>query len=49
MKRFIKHIITKLYVKYCFDESKTAQFLINYYVPNTMKKLDGTSITRVKS
>jgi hypothetical protein len=44
MKKLIKHIITKLFFKYCYVETEMAQYLINYYVPNTMKKLNGEKI-----
>jgi len=39
MKKFIKHIISKLFFKYCYDESKLADHIIYYYVPNTLRKL----------
>lgn len=44
IKKLIKHSISKLFFRYCFQESKLADFLIVYYVPNTMRKLDGTKI-----
>lgn len=44
MKKYFKHIITKLYYRYCFEDSNLAMELINYYVPNTMRKLDGTKV-----
>jgi hypothetical protein len=44
MKNYIKNIIKKLFFKYCFKETQMAQYIITYYIPNTLKKLDGTKI-----
>lgn len=33
MKKFIKKIISKLYYKYCFRESKLGQHIVIFYVP----------------
>lgn len=38
MKEFIKHIICKLYYKYCFKNDELSSHLIIYYLPRLMRK-----------
>ena len=44
MIKFIKHIISKLFFKYCFKESELVMNLIVYWVPSTMKQFDKNKI-----
>ena len=44
IKKYLKHKITYLFFKYCYQDSLSASYMMNYYVPLTLKKLDGTDI-----
>lgn len=41
---FFKHIINWLFFKFCFTESKLSNLFITYYVPNTLRTLNGTKV-----
>jgi hypothetical protein len=40
----IKHLITKLFFKYCYQESEMASYVVCYWVPNVIKKMDGSKM-----
>jgi hypothetical protein len=44
MKKLAKHLIKKLFFKYCFKESTLAMDLICYYIPNNIRKPNGDKL-----
>jgi hypothetical protein len=40
----IQRGITWLFFRFCYQKSEMAMYMICYYVPNTMKKLDGSKL-----
>ena len=43
MRKLFRHLISKLYYKYCYSQDKLALHIIAYYVPCIMK--DGSPVT----
>ena len=40
----VQRIITWLFFRFCYQKSEMASYMICYFVPNTMKKLDGSKL-----
>lgn len=44
MKKFIKKLISKWYWKYCFQDSNLANEIMVYWVPNAVRRTNGTTL-----
>lgn len=44
IKKYVKHFISKLFFRYCFKESELASFLSVYFIPDTMRNVDGSKL-----
>jgi len=39
IKEFIKHLISKLFFRYCFKESELAKYLVVYWAPSILRQI----------
>jgi major membrane immunogen (membrane-anchored lipoprotein) len=39
IKKISKHLISKLFFRYCFKESDLARYLVVYFIPDTIRQI----------